>query len=103
MMEARMSDENDDLKENASFTVGVIAAANIEDRMSIAEAYHEARQFVASIKLQNGSARPRTVACLERFETLRTANDAASAGWMLTALQQRIEERELRDRRKMRR
>jgi hypothetical protein len=97
-----MSDENYDLMETLLFTVGVIRAASAKDRMRMAEAYHEARQLVASIRLENGSARPRIVACLERFETHRIANDTASAGWMLTALQQRIEERELRDWRRMR-
>jgi hypothetical protein len=97
-----MSDENEDLMKTLLFTVGVIGVASFEDRMGMAEAYHEARQLAGSIKLEKGSARPRIVACLERFEALKTAGDVAAAGWMLTALQQRIEERELRDWRKMR-
>jgi hypothetical protein len=97
-----MSDENDDLMDTLLFTVGVIRAASVKDRLRMAEAYHEARQLAASIRLEEGSARPRIVACLERFEAHTIVNDAASAGWMLTALQERIDERELRDWRRMR-
>jgi hypothetical protein len=101
-MEECMSDENDDLMETLLYTVGVIRIADSEDRMSIAEAYYDARQLAGSIKLENGSARSRIVACLERFDASKAAGDVAAAGWMLTALQLRIEERELRDWRKMR-
>ena len=65
-------------------------------RQRIANAYHDARSLVATIALDDeGSARPRIVACFERFNVYKTADDVAAAGWMLSAIQERLGERDL--------
>ncbi len=73
-----------------------------EDRQRIALAYQEAQELVASIPKDNGDARPRIVACFKRSDTYRAADDATCAGWMLTAIQERVNERDLPDWRQLR-
>lgn len=89
-------DEAADLLEILIFTVGVIASSNVQDKQRIATAYRDARALVAAIGLDDeGSARPRIVACFERFNAYKAADDVAAAGWMLTAIQERVAERNL--------
>lgn len=49
-----------------------------------------------------GSARPRIVACLERFRVHKNAEDVAAAGWMLKAVQERVAESNLEGWRQLR-
>ena len=89
-------DETVDLLETLLFTVQLIVSGDDRSRQRIANAYHDARALVATIGLDDeGSARPRIVACFERFNTYKAADDVAAAGWMLTALQERLGERDL--------
>lgn len=97
-----MRDETEDLAEALIYTLNVIVNSSDDVRRRIAAAYYEARQLAAGIDLDNGDARPRIVACLERFRLLQTAGNIEAAGWMLTALQERIAERNLQDWRKLR-
>ncbi|MFA1627675.1 hypothetical protein ACDY96_34595 [Rhizobium mongolense] len=53
--------------------------------------------MVAAIEAENDHARPRILACLERFKVCKAEDDIAAAGWMLAALQKRIDERDLAD------
>lgn len=43
----------------------------------------------------NADAYPRIVACMDRFEALKTAENVSCAGWMLMAVQLRLNERNL--------
>jgi len=72
-------------------------------RQRIAAAYREAQQFVAMLPADNGDARPRIVACFERSDAYRATDDIACVGWILTAIQERVNERNLPDWRKLRR
>lgn len=90
-------DEANHLMETLVFTLNVIVESAGGDRQRIAAAYSEAQALAASIPWQNGSARPRIVACLERFQAHKEAERIEAAGWMLTALQERIEEQDLPD------
>lgn len=92
-----MESEAEALMDTLMFTLGVIVNNEGAKRRRIATAYVEAQELIASIELANGSARPRIVACFERFDAYKAVDDVAAAGWMLTALQQRIEERDLDD------
>jgi ParB-like chromosome segregation protein Spo0J len=92
-----MKTESEALMDTLMFTLAVIVSEDGENRVRIAKAYAEAQELVASIKISNGDARPRIVACFERFDAYKAADDAAAAGWMLAALQQRIGERNLKD------
>lgn len=57
-----------------------------EERLRIAEAYAKAQDTIAAIALDdNGSPRPRILACFRQFDVLNAADDVAAAGWMLTA------------------
>lgn len=46
--------------------------------------------------------RPRIMVCFERSDACRAANDIACVGWILTAIQERVNERDLPDWRKLR-
>ncbi|MFA1627041.1 hypothetical protein ACDY96_31240 [Rhizobium mongolense] len=97
MKELAMQDEASALLKTLVFTLGVITNSNAEDRRRIAEAYYEAQRMVDTIELESGSARHRIIACLERFNAYKAEDDVAAAGWMLTALQERIGECDLTD------
>jgi len=89
-------DETADLLDTLMFTVKVIVMSGPDDKQRIANAYQDARSLVAMIGLDDeGSARPRIVACFERFNAYKTADDVAAAGWILTAIQERVAERDL--------
>lgn len=89
-------DEVANLLEVLIFTVRLIAASDVQDKQRIAAAYGDACSLVSAIGLDDeGSARPRIVACFERFNACKAANDVAAAGWMLTAIQERVAERDL--------
>lgn len=95
-------DEAADLLETLVHTLKVIAVSDALDRQRIANARHEAERLVATIAKEKGSARPRIVACFERFNAYKAAGDVNAAGWMLAAIEERIAERDLPDWRKLR-
>ncbi len=89
-------DETAHLLDMLLFTVGVIVTSGPDDKQRIANAYQDARSLVATMGLDaEGSARPRIVACFERFNAYKAADDVAAAGWILTAMQERVAERDL--------
>lgn len=90
-----MHDEATDLMKTLVHTVGIIASSTKADRRRIADAYAEAQAVAARIELEDGSVRPRVVACLQRFKACEAAEDVAAAAWMLTAVQERIDEHNL--------
>lgn len=101
-----MSD--DDFKETEAmgrdliWTLGLITHSGPEDRQRIAVAYRQAQEMVAGIPKDNGDARPRIVACFRRSDILKAADDVACAGWLLTAMLERVNERDLPEWRKLR-
>jgi hypothetical protein len=97
-----MSEETEHLSRTFVFTLSVIVDSDPEKRQRIAVAYQEAEQLVATIPLDNGDARPRIEACVIRFDRYKAAGDVASAGWVLKAVQERVEERNLPGWRKLR-
>ena len=88
-------DEADHLLETLVFTLDVIASSKAANRERISHSYSEAKAFAASIPLAGADARPRITACLKRFNVLKAAGDLAAAGWMLAALEERINEGDL--------
>ena len=80
----------------------MVLQSDPEDRQRIASAYQEAQQLVATIPTDNGDARPRIVACFERSDAYRAADNIACVGWILMAIQERVNERNLLDWRKLR-
>lgn len=95
MPKVTAQDETDDLMKTLVFTLGVIVDSDADSRSRIAEAYSSAKALAASIPLEDGSARPRIVACLELFRTHKEAGRVDAAAWMLTAVQERIGEKNL--------
>ncbi|WFS69563.1 hypothetical protein CFBP4996_26180 (plasmid) [Agrobacterium leguminum] len=95
-------DETEALSKTLIWTIGMITQSGPGDRERIALAYEEALELVASIPKDNGNARPRIVACFERSTIYRTAEDIACAGWLLVAMQERVNEQNLPDWRKLR-
>jgi hypothetical protein len=90
-------DETEHLMGTLLFTLHVIIENTGGDRQRIADAYSQAQALAASIPWENGSARPRIVACLERSKAHQEANNLEAAGWMLTAIQERLAEQNLPD------
>lgn len=91
-----MHDESKDLMNSLIETVGIINHHQGHEREQIAEAYADAQALITTIGPdEEGSARPRIVACIEHYRTCRAAGDVAAMGWMLTALQERIAEKDL--------
>ena len=90
-----MHDESHDLMNMLTYTFGVITDSPEADRQRIADAYAEAQALAASIEMENGSARPRIVACFARFNACKAAEDVTAAAWMLVAVQERITEHDL--------
>lgn len=95
MSERSAQDEADDLLETLVFTFGVILDSDADRRGRISAAYASAQALVATIPLEDKSARPKIVACLELFTANKDAGKVEAAGWMLAALQERIAERNL--------
>lgn len=90
------TDEAQHLFNTIDFTIGVILRSNADDLNRIAFAYQEAQCLAEAIPLAPGAdAYPRVVACMNRFEALKAAEDASCAGWMLMAVQLRLNERNL--------
>ena len=87
--------EESDLFKTLHWTHGMVLQSGPEDRERIAVAYKQAQELVATIPKDNGDARPRIVACFERSDTYRAADDIACVGWILTAMQERVNERNL--------
>lgn len=90
-------DEAEHLMKTLFFTLHVIVENTGNDRQRIADAYSQAQALAASIPYEGGSARPRIVACLERSKAHQEANNSEAAGWMLTAIQERLSEENLPD------
>lgn len=90
-----MHDEAHDLMTTLVFTLDVITRAEGHDSERLRAAYGEAQTLVATIPYEDGSARPRIVACFHRFNELKAAEDITAAAWMLTAIQERIDEHTL--------
>ncbi|UXT00633.1 hypothetical protein FY143_27870 (plasmid) [Agrobacterium tumefaciens] len=84
------------------WALGLITHSGPEDRQRIALAYSQAQELVATIPKDNGDARPRIVTCFERSDAYKAADDVACAGWLLVAMQERVNERELPHWRKLR-
>ncbi|RMC62519.1 hypothetical protein [Sinorhizobium meliloti] len=98
-----MSKEVESLSKTLTWVIDSITQSGPDDREHIALAYGEAQELVASIpKDEDGDARPRIIPCFERSDACRAANDIACVGWILTAVQERVNERNLPDWRKLR-
>lgn len=97
-----MNDETEAMSKTLAWTLGMIAQSGPEERERIALAYQEAQELVAGIPKDKGDARPRIVACFGRSDAYRAAEDIACVGWILTAIQERVNERNLPDWRKLR-
>jgi len=98
-----MNKEVESLSKTLAWAVDSIAQCGPDHRKHIALAYWQAQESVANIpKDDDGDARPRILACFERSDACRAANDMACVGWILTAIQERVNERNLPDWRKLR-
>lgn len=97
-----MADEVADLSKTLVWTVGMITQASPDERERAASAYREAQDLVAQIPKTVEGARPRIVACFHRSDEYRSVEDIACVGWILTAIEERLNEGDLPDWRKLR-
>ena len=74
------------------WTVGMVTQSTEETRERMALAHKEAQDLVAGIPKENGSARPRIETCFRRSDAYRAVDDVACVGWVLTAIQERVNE-----------
>lgn len=84
------------------WTFGMIKQIDPDRLQHIANAYSEAQELIATIPKENGNPRPRIIACFARSDAYRAVDDSAGVGWVLSALQKRVNERNLPDWRKFR-
>ncbi|TWB46403.1 hypothetical protein FBZ98_11251 [Rhizobium sp. ERR 922] len=98
---ALLPDETADLLMALLFVVRKIVESGAQGKRRIARTYQDARSLVATIDRDRGSARPRIGACLNHFNIHKNADDAAAAGWMLAAIEERVGERDLYGRRRL--
>lgn len=84
------------------WTFGMIAQSGPEKRQYMADAYREAQELIANIPKENGDARPRILACFARSDAYRAVEDDACVGWVLSAIQERVNEQNLPNWRKFR-
>lgn len=95
-------DETADLLMALLYSVRTIVESGVEGKQHIAKAYRDARSLIETIDHDRGSARPRIEACLKHFNIHKNADDAAAAGWMIAAIEERVSERDLYGWRRMR-
>ncbi|SCB39876.1 hypothetical protein [Rhizobium hainanense] len=88
-------DETADMLMALLFAVRKIVDSGVEGKQHIAKTYREARSLMTTIDRHGGSARPRIEACLQHFNVHKNADDAAAAGWMIAAIEERVSERNL--------
>lgn len=88
-------DETADLLMALLFAVRKIVGSGLHGKLRIANAYHDARSLVATINQDCGSGRLRIEACLQQCNIYKNADDETAAGWMLAAIQERVDERNL--------
>lgn len=84
------------------WTFGMIVQSDPNRLQHIANAYNEAQELIATIPKDNGNPRPRIIACFARSDAYRAVEDDACVGWVLSALQERVNERNFPDWRKFR-
>lgn len=89
-----MKEEPQALFKTLEWAVDTIAQSGPDDRKRIALAYMEARKLVCDIPKEDGSVRTRILTCFERSDAYRTVNDIACVGWILTGMQERVEEQD---------
>ncbi|TCQ16691.1 hypothetical protein [Rhizobium sp. PP-CC-3G-465] len=92
-----MRNEFDDIARTLIWAAGMVLQSGPADRRRIARAYRKAQERVAAIPAANGDARPRIVACFEAFDDYKSREDVAGVGWLLTAIQERVNEHDLPD------
>jgi hypothetical protein len=97
-----MSDEVEDISKTLLQLGQTVMQSDPNTLQRIADAYWQARVMVADIPNDKGNARPRIVACFARSDACRFNGDLAFVGWMLTAIEERINERDLRNWRSLR-
>lgn len=97
-----MTHEVEHLSNTLMWTVGMITRAGPDDLERMAKAYREAQDLVSQILKTEEGARPRIATCYHRSDEYRAADDVACVGWVLTAIQERVNEGDLRDWRKLR-
>lgn len=90
-----MHDEAADLMKTLTWMLEVIRTNKPKVLRRIAESYAEAQEHVSFIPLEDGSARPRIVACFQHWNVYLAKDDVGGAGWVLAALQERIAEKNL--------
>ena len=92
-----MNDETVDLSRALVGLGNTILQSSADSRRRIAQAYQEARLRVAAIPLDNSDAHPQIIACFGQSDLYREANDIAFVGWILLAMEIRVNEQNLRD------
>ncbi|MUZ74527.1 hypothetical protein GOZ90_17720 [Agrobacterium vitis] len=97
-----MGNEAEKLSKTLAWTCGMITQSGPDDLRRIALAYGQAQELVASNPKDDGDAWPRIVACFERSDGYRAVDDIACVGWLHTAMEERVNERDLPDWRKLR-
>ncbi|GEM_PF-535776 len=97
-----MSGEVEHLSNTLMWTVEMITQAGPDEHKRMANAYRKAQELVTLLPIAEEGARPRIIAWLHRSNEYRAADDIACGGWILTVNQERVNEGDQRDWRKLR-
>jgi len=90
-----MPDETQSLINTLVVIIAGINACSQSERVRVANAFLSGRTLAASIALDKGDARPRIIACFDVYHTTKAGGDVACTGWLLAAVQERVNEHNL--------
>ncbi len=90
-------DETTELTQTLLSSLSVIAESDDQTRLRIRNTYRSGLMLSAHFALTGDDARPGIRTCLAWYRAASEANEAASIGWLLAAIDERINARDLRD------
>lgn len=90
-------DETTDLMHTLLSSLSVVAESDDPTRTRIGNTYRSGILLSAHLALSNENVRSRIDVCLEWYRAASEADEAASLGWLLAAIDARVDARDLRD------
>ena len=90
-----MSDETSDLVQALLVVDEAITRSRGDTRRLIVESYADAQACVLALTAERRPPAARVKACFARYKVFKDADDVAAIGWLLTAAQERIAQKNL--------
>jgi len=90
-------DETTELVQTLLSSLSVIAESDDQTRLRIRNTYRSGLMLSAHLALMGDDTPPRIGTCLAWYRAGSEAGEAASVGWLLAAIDERVNARDLRD------